>query len=215
MRMMCRSTRSLLAASEDSARSYARVQVGRCARMLLLVAICDSSIGASTARAQAPHPTTARQYLSGTGSDSTVAWQFRVSGGRRAGEWLTIPVPSNWEMQGFGTYKYSDDWSRTPAPDSIGEYRHTFRIPAEWRGRRVAIVVGASMTDTDVRINGRAAGPTHRGGFTQFRYDVTDLVKPRDENLLEVRARPVVPRQHWARRGKPAAPTTPVTPAKG
>ena len=34
-------------------------------------------------------------------------------------------------------------------------------------------------------------------------------------NLLEVRARPVVPRQHWARRGKPAAPATPVTPAKG
>jgi hypothetical protein len=26
------------------------------------------------------------------------------------------------------------------------------------------------------------------------------------ENLLEVRARPVVPRQHWARRGKPEAP---------
>ena len=189
MRMMCRSTRSLLAASDDRVRSYARVQVGRCVRMLVVAAIFHSSIGASTARAQAPHPTTARQYLSGTGSDSTVAWQFRVSGGRRAGEWFTIPVPSNWEMQGFGTYKYSDDWSRTPAPDSIGEYRHNFRIPAEWRGRRVAIVVGASMTDTDVRINGRAAGPTHRGGFTQFRYDVTDLVKPGDENLLEVRVK--------------------------
>jgi hypothetical protein len=26
------------------------------------------------------------------------------------------------------------------------------------------------------------------------------------ENLLEVRARPVVPRQHWARRGKPETP---------
>src|SRR6476469_5233669 len=73
--------------------------------------------------------TTQRQLLSGTGSDSTVPWEFRVSGGRQAGQWSTIPVPSNWEMQGFGTYKYGDDWSRTPAPDSIGEYRHRFSVP--------------------------------------------------------------------------------------
>jgi hypothetical protein len=59
-------------------------------------------------------------------------------------------------------------------------------VPADWRGKRVSIVVGASMTDTDVRINGRSAGPTHRGGFYQFRYDVTGLVKPGEENLLEV-----------------------------
>ena len=141
------------------------------------------------AAAQSSRIATARQYLSGTGSDSTVAWEFRVSGGRQAGTWSTIPVPSNWEMQGFGTYKYSDDWSKTPAPDSIGEYRHHFRIPAEWRGKRMSIVVGASMTDTDVRINGRSAGPTHRGGFYQFHYDVTDLVKAGDDNLLEVTVR--------------------------
>ena len=97
----------------------------------------------SVARAQSSHVATARQYLSGTGSDSTVNWDFRVSGGRHAGTWSTIPVPSNWEMQGFGTYKYSDDWSRTPAPDSIGEYRHAFRVPANWRGKRVSIVIGA------------------------------------------------------------------------
>ncbi|PYP79363.1 MAG: glycoside hydrolase family 2 [Gemmatimonadetes bacterium] len=154
-----------------------------------LAALLASSALASSLAAQPARLATARQFLSGTGSDSTVPWEFRVSGGRRAGTWSTIPVPSNWEMQGFGTYHYGDDWSRTPAPDSIGEYRHRFRVPAEWRGRRVAIVVGASMTDTDVRINGRSAGPTHRGGFYEFRYDVTDLVKPGDDNLLEVTVR--------------------------
>ncbi len=150
------------------------------------VAIAAVATSAPRARAQGRRSTTAVQYLSGTGSDSTVNWDFRVSGGRKAGVWSTIPVPSNWEMQGFGTYKYSDDWSKTPAPDSIGEYRHAFRVPADWRGKRVSIVVGASMTDTDVRINGRSAGPTHRGGFYEFRYDVTDLVKAGEENLLEV-----------------------------
>jgi hypothetical protein len=141
---------------------------------------------ATTAHAQSMRAVTERLYLSGTGSDSTIPWDFRVSGGRNAGVWSTIPVPSNWEMQGFGTYHYSDDWSRERAPDSVGEYRHRFRVPRGWRGKRIALVVGASMTDTDVRLNGRSAGPTHRGGFYQFDYDVTDLVKPGDDNLIEV-----------------------------
>ncbi|MEP7000603.1 MAG: glycoside hydrolase family 2 TIM barrel-domain containing protein [bacterium] len=131
---------------------------------------------------------TQRQLLSGTGSDSTVPWDFRVSGGRQAGQWMTIPVPSNWEMQGFGTYHYSNDWS-PPAPDSIGEYRHSFAVPAGWAGKRIDIVFGASMTDTDVRINGQAAGPIHQGGFTEFRYDVGKLIRPGQQNLLEVRVK--------------------------
>ena len=153
---------------------------------LLCLALAASG---SAAFAQPSRLATAVQYLSGTGSDRTVPWDFRVSGGRKAGVWSTIPVPSNWEMQGFGTYKYGDDWSKTPAPDSIGEYRHAFTVPADWRGKRVSIVVGASMTDTDVRINGRSAGPTHRGGFYEFRYDITDLVKPGAGNQLDVTVR--------------------------
>ena len=153
------------------------------------LAYCALSFVGQPLAAQSSRLATQRQFLSGTGSDSTVAWDFRVSGGRRAGEWATIPVPSNWEMQGFGTYKYGDDWSRTPAPDSIGEYRHRFRVPATWRGKRIAIVIGASMTDTDIRINGRSAGPTHRGGFTEFRHDVTSLVRTDEGNLLEITVR--------------------------
>ena len=133
---------------------------------------------------------TQKLLLSGTGSDSTVPWDFRVSGGRQAGQWKTIPVPSNWEMQGFGTYHYSSDWMGTDvAPDSIGEYRHQFMVPAAWSGKHIDIVIGASMTDTDVRINGQSAGPVHQGGFTEFRYDVGKLLRPGQQNLLEVRVK--------------------------
>src|SRR5438067_13690899 len=99
---------------------------------------------------------TERQLLSGPGSDSTIDWDLRVSGGRRANEWAPVPVPSNWEMQGFGTYHYSNDWSRTRAPDSVGEYRRRFRVPAAWSAasKRVDIVFGAVMTDAEVRVNG-------------------------------------------------------------
>src|SRR5450432_3466214 len=49
------------------------------------------------------------QYLSGTDKDNTVPWQFSVSSGRLAGIASNIPVPSCWQMQGFGTYSYTQN----------------------------------------------------------------------------------------------------------
>ncbi|HYP15620.1 MAG TPA: glycoside hydrolase family 2 TIM barrel-domain containing protein [Opitutus sp.] len=139
-----------------------------------------------TGSAIADGPVTEVQYLSGTGSDATVDWEFKVSGGRRSGEWTKIPVPANWEMVGFGTYRYYCDWQEEPAPDHTGWYRHRFNVPANWAGRKVEIVVGAAMTDAEVKINGQLAGPVHQGGFYQFRYDISTLLTYGGENLLEV-----------------------------
>ncbi|NVM76484.1 hypothetical protein FHW83_002279 [Duganella sp. SG902] len=126
------------------------------------------------------------QYLSGTDKDHRVEWDFHVNGGRNSGVWKKIPVPSNWEMEGFGTYRYYSDWEQDPAPDSTGIYRHQFNVPADWRGKQIEIVFGAAMTDTLVKINGQPAGPVHQGGFYEFRYDVTRLLKPGENNQLEV-----------------------------
>jgi len=126
---------------------------------------------------------TETRYLSGHGKDDAVEWEFRVSEGRRAGVWTTIPVPSNWELQGFGTYNYGHD---DPKADEIGRYRHRFDVPASWRDRHVEIVFGGAMTDAEVWINGTRAGPTHQGGFYRFSYDVSELLHPGAENLLEV-----------------------------
>jgi hypothetical protein len=128
---------------------------------------------------------TIRHYLSGTGSDDTVNWQFYCTAGRNAGKWTTIPVPSCWELQGFGKYDYGF------AKDSVrgkekGLYKHTFTIPADWKNKKINIVFEGSMTDTEVKINGRAAGPMHQGAFYTFRYNITKLVKPGKSNLLEV-----------------------------
>lgn len=133
-------------------------------------------------------------YLSGRGCDDMVAWDFYCTGGRASGEWTTIGVPSCWETQGFGTYQYGYEYnkwnkkpSKAPIADEKGLYRHAFRLPKEWRGRRIEIVFEAAMTDTEVRINGRPAGDIHQGGFSPFRYDITDKVNfGRMDNLLEV-----------------------------
>jgi len=122
-------------------------------------------------------------YLSGKDKDHTIEWEFYCTGGRNSGKWTTIPVPSCWELQGFGTYNYGHDLN--PA-DEQGKYRYRFKIPASWKDKHIEVVFEGSMTDTDVWINGKKAGPTHRGAFYEFKYDITHLVKIGQENLLEV-----------------------------
>ncbi|HEX9784739.1 MAG TPA: glycoside hydrolase family 2 TIM barrel-domain containing protein [Opitutaceae bacterium] len=140
--------------------------------------------------AGAVEPTTDRVYLSGRGSDDAVEWEFFCSEGRRSGEWATIPVPSCWELQGFGTYQYGIGYYGKPRPPGIareqGKYRHAFNVPAEWSGKRVQIVFEGVMTDAAVTVNGASAGPKHQGGFYRFRNDITDLLKYGAENVLEV-----------------------------
>lgn len=122
------------------------------------------------------------QYLSGTDKDHTVKWDFMVSGGRNSGRWTTIAVPSNWEMQGFGNYYYGMDGAEAEQ----GLYKHTFRLSPAHAKKTVILVFDGSMTDTEVKVNGKPAGPVHQGGFYQFKYDITPLVKFGTDNLLEV-----------------------------
>lgn len=133
--------------------------------------------------ALAAGPVTERHYLSGQGPDDAVPWGFSVTGGRRAGEKTTLPVPSNWELHGFGTYNYGQEQNKA---DEKGLYRLNFRVPSEWQGRRVRIVFEGVMTDAGVKVNDRPAGPVHQGGFTRFRYDITPLITFEADNLLEV-----------------------------
>lgn len=128
---------------------------------------------------------TEKVYLSGTGPDNTVPWQFFCTGGMNANKWTTIPVPSCWELQGFGKYDYGY------AKDSIrgkekGLYKKTFNVPAGWKGKSVNIVFEGVMTDAEVKVNGKIAGPVHQGAFYAFKYSISDLLKYGKVNLLEV-----------------------------
>lgn len=125
------------------------------------------------------------QYLSGTGCDHTVNWDFLCTAGRNSGKWTQIPVPSNWELQGFGTYNYGHDKDEIRGKE-MGLYKHTFQVPKEWKNKQVSIVFEGSMTDTKVKINGEPAGRIHQGSFYRFKYNITDLLKFGKENLLEV-----------------------------
>jgi beta-galactosidase/beta-glucuronidase len=122
------------------------------------------------------------KYLSGTDKDHTVAWNFYCTEGRKSGTWTKIPVPSNWELQGFGSYNYGHDKVKT---NEQGLYKHEF-LSDGLKGKTVFIVFEGSMTDTKVMVNGKQAGAVHQGSFYRFKYDITNLLKPSGKNLLEV-----------------------------
>lgn len=133
---------------------------------------------------------TERQYLSGRGCDDMVEWDFFCTDGRNSGKWTKIGVPSCWELQGFGTYQYGITFYGKAFPEGVadekGMYKYEFEVPEKFRGQQVNLVFEASMTDTEVKVNGRKVGSKHQGAFYRFSYNVTDFLKYGKKNLLEV-----------------------------
>lgn len=130
------------------------------------------------------------KYLSGKDSQHTVTWDFWCTGGRKSGSWTKIEVPSHWEQQGFGAYNYGRDYvtygKNFRFEEEQGLYKHQFTVPKSWQGKDVYIVFEGSMTDTEVKINGKPAGQVHKGSFYRFRYNISDKLNYSKSNQLEV-----------------------------
>lgn len=131
------------------------------------------------------------QYLSGMGFDDAIDWEFFCTEGNNSGKWTTIPVPSCWELQEFGTYQYGMPFYGKANPSGIakeqGLYKCKFKLPKEWEGRVIRIVFDGVMTDCEAKINNRRCGHLHQGAFYRFKSDVSDRVFFGDtENVLEV-----------------------------
>ncbi|MDE6161023.1 MAG: beta-galactosidase, partial [Muribaculaceae bacterium] len=99
--------------------------------------------------------------------------------------WAEIPVPSNWEMHGYGTpiytnivYPFPMDWPRIPHDDNpVGSYKRTFELPADWNGRHTILHFDGSTAGMYVWVNG------HKAGYVQStkspaEFDITEWVKP-------------------------------------
>lgn len=137
--------------------------------------------GASTLHGQS----TKTIYLSGTGFENPVEWEFYCTAGNNSGEWTTIQVPSCWEQEGFGQYTYG----HVPFDQRLkeeGHYRTVFNVDKAWKGQHIELVFEGVNTDCKVLVNGKQAGEVHQGAFYLFSYDISKLVKYGKENKLEV-----------------------------
>ena len=64
--------------------------------------------------------------------------------------------------------------------ETVGEsyrlwYRRSFEIPDEWAGKRVLLHFEAVDWETNIWVNGQAAG-SHRGGYDPFSFDISDFI---------------------------------------
>jgi hypothetical protein len=166
-------------------------QILRCLALALAVGLNTGELKAADAA-----PGTIVKFLSGTGKDDAVPWDFFCTAGMQSGEWKKIPVPSCWELQGFGVYNYGTRFRGRNATNDVttmpgfaseqGKYKTEFDVPADWKGKVVRIVFEGVMVKTEVFVNGQSAGPAHEGSFYEFKYDITPLLKIGEKNLLEV-----------------------------
>ncbi|MYN06782.1 glycoside hydrolase family 2 TIM barrel-domain containing protein [Pseudoduganella aquatica] len=101
-----------------------------------------------------------------------------------ASAWATIPVPANWELKGFAEPSYADELK-----DGLGLYRRSFRVPADWRGRRAFLRFEGVAFGYEVWVNGKKAGESSASAFNRHTFDVSALLLPDSnaDNVLAVR----------------------------
>jgi beta-galactosidase len=92
--------------------------------------------------------------------------------------WENVNVPHTWNAidgaNGFDFYKGAC-W-----------YRKQFFIPSQEEGDKVFIEFKGSNSITDVYVNGHHLGQ-HRGGYSTFRFDITDTIQFGKMNTLAVK----------------------------
>ena len=116
--------------------------------------------------------------------------------------WKEIPVPSNWQMQGYGipvytnmTYPFAKNpptvmgvppqhYTNFPVENrnQVGSYRHKFTLPSAWENRRTRIVFGAVDSAFYLWINGKKVGYSE-DSRTPAEFDITPYLQA-GENLL-------------------------------
>ncbi len=112
--------------------------------------------------------------------------EYDVSG------WNDIPVPSNWELEGYGVPIYVNqpyEFTRKPNPphvphnyDPVGSYRRNFTIPDKWDGREIFIHFGAVKSAFYIWVNGKKVGYS-QGSKTPAEWDITKYLK-KGENYV-------------------------------
>lgn len=114
--------------------------------------------------------------------------------------WKEIQVPSNWEMQGYGTPIYTNitypfrnrppfiepqkGYSNEKEPNPVGSYRRVFNVPSEWNGKELFIHFDGVYSAMYVWINGQKVGYSE-GSNNAAEFNITTYIHS-GENVLAV-----------------------------
>jgi beta-galactosidase/evolved beta-galactosidase subunit alpha len=106
--------------------------------------------------------------------------------------WDVLPVPSCWQMHGYGrphytniNYPFPVDPPRVPTENPTGCYRRTFVLPSGWKGKQIRLRFDGVDSCFEAWVNGRAVG-MGMGSRLPHEFDISDKLKP-GVNVLAVR----------------------------
>jgi beta-galactosidase len=99
-------------------------------------------------------------------------------------DWNTIPVPSNWELQGYGiphyvNIQYVFPMNQPHIPDDynpVGSYVKTLDIPEKWMDRKVYLHFGAASSALYLWVNGEFVGYSQDSKLPA-EFDITPYIK--------------------------------------
>ncbi len=108
-----------------------------------------------------------------------------------ASDWDTLPVPSNWQMHGYGRpqycnvqYPYPVDPPYVPNDNPVGLYRREFTLPAAWAGKHVFLNFDGVDSAFTVWLNGEKIGYSQVSHLPS-EFDLTPHLVP-GQNVLAV-----------------------------
>ncbi len=134
-------------------------------------------------------------------------WRFhwvRDLGGRPEGfyrtdyndaGWAQMPVPGIWEVNGYGdplyaneNYPWHNQFRRNPphypeTNNSVGSYRRSFVVPAEWSGEQIVFHIGSATSNFRLWVNGQYVGYSEDSKLPA-EFDITRYIKPGEPNLI-------------------------------
>jgi beta-galactosidase/beta-glucuronidase len=104
--------------------------------------------------------------------------------GFAADGWRPIPVPSNWQLHGYGRPNYTNvaypfpvDPPHVPQDNPVGLYRRSFGLPAAWEGRQIFLNFGGVDSAFYVWVNGHPAGYS-QGAHLPSEFNITLHLQP-------------------------------------
>ena len=107
--------------------------------------------------------------------------------------WDRLPVPSHWQLHGYGAPAYTNvvypfpvDPPHVPDENPTGDYRVRFRVPADWAGTDAVLRFEGADSCLRAWLNGTELGVS-MGSRLPAEFDVGPLLRPGEENVLAVR----------------------------
>jgi hypothetical protein len=174
-----------------------RMLIGTIASTILAM----SALGAAAQTAPASDTVYTSDLMTKWGKEVTPdnAWRSYPRPQLKRDRWLNLnglwdyaiakaaaPQPARMDGQILVPYPVESKLSRVArrvTPDDRLWYRRSFTVPQDWAGEHVMLNFGAVDFAATIWVNGAVVG-SHKGGFDTFGFDITDYLRPGQNELV-------------------------------